>query len=407
MAFAQPLPVRLILTMVACWCLLALAACQGSVVPYGAPQPQQASLPESAPETLPPARGEVIGSGPVRVAMLLPLTGAGNSATVAGELRNAARLAMADWGSSLHLVIKDTQGTANGTVDAAAEAVEERARIVLGPLFAANVTAATGVFASAGVTMIAFSTDATVAGPGVYLASYLPQTIIEQTLDHALNSGYSSFIAFLPEGPVGDVAEAQLRRSLSAAGAGLAGLARYAYDDASVAAAIESVAGSIAQADAIFIPDGGNTPGVIVSSLKRRGVDLAGKRLLGTGQWATADLANPNLSGAWLADADHDAIAAFRAKYAQDHGGTPSVLAAVAYDTVALVAGLVGRFGPEGLTSTAIEDPTGFSGFTGIFRLKSDGTNERGLTIYEVSGGEMIPIREAPRSFRALERPGM
>src|SRR5690606_36487257 len=128
--------------------------------------------------------------------------------------------------------------------------------------------------------------------------------------------------------------------------------------------------------------------------------------LLGTGQWATADLKNPGLAGAWLADVDHEAISAFRAKYAQSHGGTPSVLAAVAYDTVALVAGIVGKAGLDGLSTAAIEDPNGFSGFTGIFRFRRDVTNERGLTIYEVSGGNLTPIRTAPLSFREMHRPG-
>jgi ABC-type branched-subunit amino acid transport system substrate-binding protein len=272
---------------------------------------------------------------------------------------------------------------------------------VLGPLFSASVSAATGVLRPSGTTIIAYSTDSSVASRGVYLASYLPQSIIDRTIGHAVAAGHRAFVAFLPAGAIGNVAETQLRKTLTASGAELIEVARYEYTDGSVEAAIEQVAAFIPQADAIFIPDGGNTPGAIVSTLKRRGIALDGKRLLGTGQWASADLKNPNLAGAWLADADQESIMAFRTKYTARFGETPSAIAPVAYDTVALVSGIIKRQGAQGLSTEALESRTGFSGYTGIFRFLPDGTNERGLAVYEVTNGELKLVSPAPRTFRA------
>jgi len=54
------------------------------------------------------------------------------------------------------------------------------------------------------------------------------------------------------------------------------------------------------------------------------------------------------------------------------------------------------RFSPEVLTNSA-----GFAGVDGIFRFRSDGTNERGLAVMRVTsaGGEIIS--PAPKAFPA------
>ncbi len=379
--------------------MLALTACQATNLPQGLPEAGPAQATDAA---LPPAEGEVLGSGPVRVALLLPVTAPGNASVIATELRNAAAMAMEDGAASmLQLVIKDTGGTPEGAANAASEAVREQAALVLGPVFANSVSAATGVLRPNRKLMIAYSTDSNVAGTGVYLASYLPQTIIDRTAAYAANAGLRNMVALLPDGPIGDLAESQLLQTLARNGGQLIAAARYEYSDASVEAAISELAPAIASADAIFIPDGGNTPGAIVGTMQRRGIPLAGKKFLGTGQWASADLGNPALEGAWLADADHGSTAAFNAKYMARHGLKPSAIAPVAYDTVALVAGLARRVGAQGLTATTLEDRTGFSGYTGVFRFLQDGTNERGLAIYEVRGGQLHLVDPAPTSFRS------
>ena len=163
--------------------LALLAGCQG--VQMGLPMPdggepvmQQS---EPVPANLPPATGEVIGSGPVRVAMLLPMSAPGNAGKVAQGFRNAAALAVEDFPGTVELVIKDTAGIATTATDAAAEAYTEGASIVLGPLFSGNVSAVSGVLEPRGRTMIAFSSDAGVARRGVYLNSFLPGDIVRRT----------------------------------------------------------------------------------------------------------------------------------------------------------------------------------------------------------------------------------
>ena len=370
-----------------------LAACQSGG--FGLPAPDEPPKAE-----LPRPKGEVIGNGDVRVAMLLPLSAPGNAAKIAGELKNAALLAMEDSGmETLQLVIKDTLGTPNGAVDAASEASAEGAALALGPLFAGNVTAVTGVLRPAGRPIIAFSSDSRVGGQGVYLASYLPQTIIDRTLSYAASAGQRDIIAILPNGGIGDIAETQIRKTLSRTGGRLVDMVRYDYNDASVEAAIEAIAPSVPEAQAIFIPDGGSTPGAIVNTMQRRGVSLAGKKLLGTGQWTSSDLKNPALDGAWFADTDLASISGFKTKYTDKYGEAPSAVAPLAYDAVALVSGIVRRSGATGINRNVIESRTGYSGYTGVFRFRPDGGNERGLAVYEISGDDLRIVSAAPKAF--------
>jgi hypothetical protein len=53
-------------------------------------------------------------------------------------------------------------------------------------------------------------------------------------------------------------------------------------------------------------------------------------------------------------------------------------------------------FAPETLTN-----PSGFAGIDGLFRFRSDGTNERGLAVMKVAQGGGTPVAGSPKSFGA------
>ncbi len=80
----------------------------------------------------PAAAGETLGTGPVRVALLLPLSGDASLTNVATSMRNGAALAMdfiASNGSmqdNITLTIKDTGPTAQGAASAAASVSSPR-----------------------------------------------------------------------------------------------------------------------------------------------------------------------------------------------------------------------------------------------------------------------------------------
>ena len=81
-----------------------------------------------------------IGTGKVKVGLILPLSASGNAAVAAQSMRNAAEMALAEFNNpDIQLLVKDDGGSAPGAQQAAQQALDEGAEIILGPLFALTV----------------------------------------------------------------------------------------------------------------------------------------------------------------------------------------------------------------------------------------------------------------------------
>ena len=68
-------------------------------------------------------------------------------------------------------------------------------------------------------------------------------------------------------------------------------------------------------------------------------------------------------------------------------------------DGIAAIGALVRQGKSNALTAQALTQGSGFVGVGGIFRLRSDGTNERGLAIAQIRNSQVVVIDPAPRSF--------
>ena len=153
--------------------LLALAACmRGPMVaaPLGSPQSPFPGRGQP-PGPPPPPPG---ATGPVKVAVLLPLSGA--NADLGKAMLEAAQLALFTTGNDrLTLVPRDTSGTPDGAANAARAVIAEGAQLILGPLLAAEVDAVKPVAGEAKINVIAFSTATQLAGDNVFLMGFLPR----------------------------------------------------------------------------------------------------------------------------------------------------------------------------------------------------------------------------------------
>lgn len=378
--------------------LLALGACQSTNLGVDS-RTDLNTQPGTATPTA-SANGEIVGNGPVRVALLLPRTAPGNAAAVANELRNGAMMALTDFGrDTIQIVIKDTAGQAATAQATATEAVSEGSSAILGPVFSADVGAASAITLPAGRTMIAFSTDSTVARRGVYLLSFTPQDDTRRAVSFALSQGRRSFAAFLPNNSEGTLREAVFRQLVGAAG-GNVQVIKYDRSAPSIEQAVDRVAGFIASVDTIYIPEGNEMPNAILQEFRKKGVDIVGKLILGSGSWETVKLSDPMLDGAVYPGRELTNFAPFAQRYEAEHGARPGVWAGMGYDAVTLAIKLVQQNGPEAaFRPESVENPRGFAGINGIFRLRSDGTAERGLAIYQVANGEGQLLSPAPTTF--------
>jgi len=386
------------------WCALlvaGLASCQSANLGSATD-----GLVNTAPENIPLSPnpvGEVFGQGQVRITLLVPKSGAGNAASVANEIRNGALLAMQDFGqTTLQLVIKDTKGQAADAQASASEAISEGSTAILGPLFASSVSAASAVTIPSGRTMIAFSNDPSVARRGVYLLSYTQSADTRRMITYALSIGKRNIHAYLPDTNVGTLQESAMRETMGQIGANLQ-VTRYERSGPGIEKAVAESAVAASGADAIYIPEGGQLPEVLLSGLQRSGVNLTGKQILGSGQWESVKFGIPALEGALYTGRDITGFANFANRYQIAYNAQPGVFAALGYDAVTLATSLVTNRGQAtAFTPAVIEDRRGFTGINGVFRFKPDGTSERGLAVYKVQGGVGRVESPAPTSFSGI-----
>ena len=335
-----------------------------------------------------------IGEGKVKAGLILPLSASGNATVAAQSMRNAAEMALAEFNNpDLQLLVKDDGGSAPGAQQAAQQALDEGAEIILGPLFALTVGPVGRAARARGVPVIAFSTDTNVAARGVYLLSFLPEADVERIIGYAASQGRRSFAALVPDNVYGSVAEAAFKQAVGRAGGRVIALERYPLDRAQMQTPVRNVAQAASQADAIFVPDGTDAVPTIVQTLTANGIDTKRVQLLGTGLWEDAQIfSNPLLDGAWYAGPDSTGFRNFSARYRTRYGKDPVRTASLAYDAVALVAALVKTQGRQRFSDDVLTNSSGFTGIDGLFRFRPDGTNQRGLAVLRVSptGGQII-----------------
>ena len=367
--------------------------------------------PPAAAPTPPPDAG-----GPVRVALLLPLSG--GERALGQALLDAASIALFEVGDArLTLLPRDTGGTPEGARAAAEAALREGARLVLGPVFAAAAAAAAGPARERGVNVIAFSTDPLVAGDGVYLLGFIPGQQVERVVGFAARRGIRAFAALAPETPYGEAVVAAFEDSILRNGGRISRIERYPPDADDYFEPVRRLAGHGWRRDpalprreglaaapperrAVMLADGGARLRAIAPLLPFYDIDPAEVRFLGTGLWDEPMLGRePALVGGWFAGPPPEAAAAFAERFEEFHGYAPPRIASVAYDAVALAAALMRGVAEPDFSAPALTQPSGFAGVDGIFRFRRDGVAERGLAVIEIGPRGRRVIDEAPEAF--------
>ncbi len=331
---------------------LSLAACSGASnmgsLLSDSPQ-EQKQAPEPLPEN-PSGR---------KVALLLPLTGNGTEA-VAQALKQAAEMALADQGGGgISLVVKDTGGTAAGAKNAAQAALADGTELILGPLLSAEVEAVSPLASARNVPVIAFSSVSSVARPGTYLMSFLPDQEVSAVFRYSVSKGYRSIAALYPRSQYGSAVEEAALKYAAAYGASVSPVGRFQRESPAASPDVPRIAGSLQAAgdgQALFLPEGGTALKSVAALLESNGVSAANVKLIGTGLWDDAVAPGvPLVQGGWYAGVSPDLVAAFDAKYAGRYGSKPPRIASLSYDAATLAATLAGRggFDPDMITSSS------------------------------------------------------
>jgi branched-chain amino acid transport system substrate-binding protein len=352
-----------------------------------------------------PVPGITGATGTVKVALLLPITASGSTPAVAKALKQAAELALFDFDNpNISLIPKDTKGTAEGARLAAQSALQDGAELIIGPLFAQEVSAAAPVARQGGVSMIAFSSDEKVAGNGVYLLSFLAGRDVPRIVSFAMSRGKRNFAELIPQSAYGRLAETAFARAVSGGGGQASVRATFPTDDSSaMLGPVRQVANAVKSGqgvDALFLPAGREDLPDLAPLLASEGLSSGQVQFIGTGQWDYPNIGSERaLVGGWYPAPDPKGWSSFVDKYSKTYGAAPPRIASLAYDAVSLAVSLSPNPPGQRYTVTQLTRSSGFSGIDGLFRLLYDGTSERGLAILEVREGGPRVIDPAPSSF--------
>ncbi|MFM9827240.1 MAG: penicillin-binding protein activator [Sphingomonas sp.] len=330
-----------------------------------------------------------------RVALLVPLSGA--NAGVGQSLANATQLAVLDTRTDkLRITTYDTN---LGAAAAAQRALADGNKLILGPLLAEDVRVIAPIARRAGVPLISFSNDVSVAGQGTFLLGYTPQQSIERVVAYARGRGMTAFAGLVPNGLYGDRASTAFLRAVESAGGRVVSLQTYDRAGGSLAAAITRLARN-APYDAVLLADTGGTAATAVPLVRRS--SGGNTQFLGTDLWnAERSVASlPALNGALFASVADNLYLQFATKYRGRFGSAPYRLASLGYDSVLLTVRIM-RDWPIGapFPTARLSDRGGFAGLDGAFRFSADGVAERALEVQQINNGATTVVSPAPAGF--------
>lgn len=354
-----------------------------------------------------PAGGPSIDTGaPVPVALLVPAgSGQASDELLARSLQNAARLAIADLGNvKIDLRVYNTAGQPGQAQAMATKAIDEGAKIILGPVFAQEANAAGVAAAAKGVNVLSFSNNPDIAGGNVFVLGATFDNTAARLARYAVRNGKGKIMIVNDQNTAGELGRAAIRRGVAAAGGSVVASEAYEFSQNGVVSAAPRIAAAAkaAGAQSVFLTaDTAGALPLISQMLAENGLPPSITQYIGLTRWdiPAATLALPGVQGGWFALPDPQLYQQYQSRYQAAFGEAPHPISGLAYDGIAAIGALVKQGKANALTGAALTQGAGFAGVNGIFRLRGDGTNERGLAIAQISNNQMIVIDPAPRSF--------
>ena len=365
--------------------IVLVAGCK--IIPKGpaasAPEPVATEAPSNA---LPTDRERH------RIALLVPLSG--GNAGVGQSLANATTMALLDTNAA-NLRIT-TYDTATGAQSAAARALADGNKLILGPLLSEDVRAVAAVARPARVPMISFSNDSSVAADDVFVLGHVPAQAVARVVSFARTKGMSRFAALIPGGEYGQRAGGAFTAAARSVGGNVVASESYDRGNTSIASAARRLKAK-GGFDAVLIADGARMATRAAPMLKA--VGAVAPKILGTELWSgeSTVLATPALRGAWYAAVSDARYGKFVSSYKARFGASPYRLATLGYDSVLLTLNVAREWKPGSLFPTRkLGDRGGFLGLDGAFRFAGDNVAERSWEVREVGAGVVSP---APARF--------
>jgi ABC-type branched-subunit amino acid transport system substrate-binding protein len=303
------------------------------------------------------------------------------------------------------LRIYDTAGNPAQAAIQAQKAVDDGAKIILGPLFGEAANAAGMAVADEGINVLSFSNNTSIAGGNVFILGKTFQNTSNRLLTYAASKGKSRAVILYPDNIEGKFGRAALEKSAQKLKIEVVNSQPFEFTQKGIVNAVPLARASIEVEDADLLLLTSNSAGALPllgQLLPESGINTEKVQFAGISRWDIPQqtLRLTGLQGGWFTTPDQVVRKNFSKRYEALYQKRPHQLAGLAFDGIAAIGALVQTGKPHALASKGLTQSAGFEGVDGIFRFLKDRTNERGLAIAEVRNKQVYIIDPAPRFFR-------
>ena len=375
--------------------LLLAGAAAGCQSEGGGALGSAADAPAEKPGVAAPSTSGAVGSGPVRIAVMLPSNATGTVAEQARDVRNGVTLAAEDLGSDVLTVTFEDQSSAGRPKEAALEAMGKGVAAVVGP-FESGPAAEVATIKGGKIAPVFLLANGVPGSTSIYSVPVQSGTSAAAGARAAAKEGARSFVLITAADNRATAAENAVDFAVADHGGRLAAKARFGSDQASVMKAVDTVFAVVEAPDAIVIAGGVSDRAATVKAIRARNAKV---KIIANNSWISSGELAPELEGVLIADVDRSELEPIATRFRSRFGHDFNPLAAYSYDVIALSSGIARATGREGFVRPIIEDRKGFRGSTGIFRFRSDGNSERLLALYRIEKGKLKKVQAAPAVF--------
>ena len=332
-----------------------------------------------------------------KVGILLPLTGVRSH--IGQSLWKAIELSFFESGENiLELIVKDTKSSPEVAKESAQALVQSGCEVIVGPIFADEVSALTPVVSGQNVSVLSFSNDPKVARDNIFILGFSPKEQLHRLLAYVDSLGVKKISALLPRNAYGDLVSQNLLSLQEELGFQIIALERYETGQQNFASYREKL--KLPETQALLLIDGEKTANKILSDLDMDDSTLDNLRILGLSQWD--HLPKPSsdeLQGAMFVAPDPSLRAPFMSNFENTYHQAPERISSLAYDALSLLTALGRQNEIHPFKVDTLLQPSGFEGIEGLFRLKSDGTSERRYAVLQFSHGVLKVLSPSNTKF--------
>lgn len=366
---------------------------------------------------------------PYTLGCLLPLSG---PYQIFGEkILKCIELALAQYNSQsnhlpIKMIVKDTESDPDKAALAVQELSEKRVGAIIGPLTTHALEAAALEAQEERIPIITLSQEDNITEIGDYVFRNFitPKMQVEAIVSYAIDVlGLSRFAILYPDDEYGTRFMTLFQDKVMAYGGDVVKVEPYDPDKTDFAEPIKNLVEfqnelpeypknkeahstvkqhkPIINFEAIFIPDGPKTSGLILPQLAF--YDIVGVKLLGTNLWHSdrlIEMAKQFVQGAimvdgFFAESDSQKVKNFVRMFEKTFSEKPGFIEAVAYDTTMMLFQLVSRSDIQSRSELKDEiiNFLNFQGVTGITSFDNTGNVNKKLYLLKIIGDKFVELK--------------